>query len=161
MKKFISIFAILLLAFSTISFSVFAAGSPQGDKKVKVEITNNIDEDDKSVTYIVKGEDLKISINEEYISDGYKFIKWKIVGDYEIISGTLTSKSLVIKPLSDVKVTQLFDIEGLEEEKPDKQEGESNKSDTSPETANRSMLGLIAGAFVVSAITLGATKKIR
>ena len=165
MKKIIAIFAVLLLVFSALSFSAFAEISPVGDKKVKVEITNNIDEDDKTISYEVKGDKLEISVNEDYIEEGYKFVKWVIKGKYEIISGSLTSKTLVIKPLGDVFLTQIFDIEALEDEdEPDKEdskkpEGEKNESDTSPETSDNSMLGLIACALAVSAITLKVSKK--
>ena len=159
MKRFISIFAILILTFSAFSFSAFAEVSPQGDKKVKVEITNNIDEDDKTISYEVKGDKVTISVNEDYIKDGYKFIKWKIVGDYEIVSGSLTSKNLVIKPLGNVILTQIFDIEGVEEKPDKKPQGESNKSDVSPETADSGILNLLVGAAALSMVTLGATKK--
>lgn len=160
MKKVISLFAILLLIFSAFSYNAFAEVSPVGDKKVKVEITNNIDEDDKTISYEVKGDNIEISVNEEYIKDGYKFVKWVIEGEYEIVSGSLTSKDLVIRPLGDVKLTQLFDIEGIEEEE-EKEEGESNKSDVSPQTSDSSLISLLAGAALVSAIALSATKKNR
>ena len=162
MKKVVSLFAILILIFSAFSYNAFAEVSPEGDKKVKVEITNNIDEDDKTISYEVKGDNIEISVNEEYIKDGYKFVKWVINGEYEIVSGSLTSKDLVIRPLGDVKLTQLFDIEGIEDEKEEeKEEGESNKSDVSPQTSDSGLISLLAGAALVSAIALSATKKNR
>ena len=40
---------------------------------------------------------------------GSKFIGWTIEGDYEIVEGSLTSPTLVIRPKGDVKVTANFE----------------------------------------------------
>ena len=54
---------------------------------------------------VPKGETSKIIAKPD---DGYEFSGWVIEGEYEIIEGDLNSPVIVIRPLTDVKVTAKF-----------------------------------------------------
>lgn len=97
MKKFLSVLMVVAMLF-VIAIPVAAEISPKPDPVVDAgtvpEDGGNVDKivnEDGTITLIVKPE------------DGYNFIKWEIDGEYEIIKGELTDKTITIKPNSDVK----------------------------------------------------------
>lgn len=132
------------------------------DDELKVEYTHNIEGlEDGNYEIIKKGEKVEISASDKI--PGYAFVKWEIIGDYQIISGSLDSKDLVILPLGNIIVKQIFeqvsedqdDKEPEEDKESDKKppKGETNDSDKSPETGMMlPVFGLVAalGTAVVS-----------
>jgi len=132
------------------------------DNEVKIEFTHNIPGlEDGNYDVAEKGEEYELSTPESY--PGYSFVKWEIVGSYEIVSGDLESLDLVIIPHGSIIVKRIFEELPEEEEpdekpdeepdeepdkKPDKEEekpqddeddkkppkGESNDSEESPQT---------------------------
>ncbi len=100
MKKFLSVLMVVAMLF-VIAIPVAAEISPEPIPEYDVDAgvipegggeVDKIENEDGSITLIVKPE------------DGYNFIKWEIDGEYELISGELTDKTITIKPLTDVKV---------------------------------------------------------
>lgn len=141
------------------------------DDEVKVEYTHNIEGLEENYEIVKKGKEVELSAMEDL--PGYEFIKWEIYGNYEIVSGSLNSSELVIIPLGNIIVKQIFeevpadeDIEDEEEpeeneedEEEDKDDGkkppkgDTNDSEESPQTGMAlPIVGLIAalGAAVVS-----------
>ncbi len=141
-----------------------------GEDEVKVTYTYNIDFLDSTFEIVKKGEELELIAPENV--EGYAFLKWQIIGDYEIVSGSLTSADLVIRPLGNIEVKTIFekidDIEdgdvpeedhedGDDGKKP--QKGEVNDSDTSPQTGNSIVLVLLS-TFVASLAVAVTTRKL-
>ena len=83
------------------------------------------------------------------------FIKWELACDYEIVDGSLTSKTLVIKPLTDVNVTAVFGSDNA-----GTTSAGTNTGSTSPATGDYSVMMI---ALVLMALGLGAfaVKKIK
>ena len=163
MKKIIAIIMslALVMSFGTIAF---AAGSPEGDKTYTVTVTSDRDESSSSkgnYTVVKNGDTFEISADED--DDEYKFLGWEIIGEYEIVSGSLTSRDLVIRPLGDITINQLAEYIGEADEEPDdgedkdkEEEGETNKSDKSPQTGNNIFFilgGIFAASFVIASIS--------
>ncbi|MGN0660190.1 MAG: hypothetical protein ACI4JX_00565 [Oscillospiraceae bacterium] len=152
MKKIFSL-AAAVLTMLALTVTSFAAPSPSGDKQfvVKQEIVDT--GTNKTATgwsKVVKdGETLIITVTEGY--ENY-FVKWNIIGEYEIISGSLDSTTLVIRPLSDVTVQEIVKTDGTTVTP-----GDKNDSSTSPGTGSAaSVLVVLMGA---SALTAAAAKK--
>ena len=88
---------------------------------------------------------------------GESFITWTLACEYDIVSGSLTTETLVIKPYTDVKVTGVFTKNG---QKPDDYKpSDSASSDTSPKTGDPTLaiiaiilMATLAGAFAVKKI---------
>lgn len=142
MKKFLAVlFSVVLLAtFMAVSASA-AVPSPSGDVYHKVEIKGG------ETVSVKDGDQYKL----EATDDEKDFEGWEITGDYEIVSGTLTSKELVILPKSDLVVEAKYKDVVVEDK-------EENDSDKAPQTGNGALMltvVLTAGAFV----TMVATKK--
>ena len=67
---------------------------------------------------------------------------WYIEGEYEIVSGDLTSKELVIRPLSDIKVEEMYNVEGSKgyfEPDDDKKPVKPNEDPESPKTSDNTL----------------------
>ena len=96
------------------------------------------------------GDTVTLTANEKNAS----FTGWSLACEYEIVEGSLTSKTLVIKPLTDVHVTAYFG-----QEVPANNSG-TNKGGTSPATGDYSVMIM---ALVLMAMGLGvfAVKKIK
>lgn len=134
MKKVIAL--VIALIFAT-SFSVvsLAAASPEGQTKYKVTVISNKGGSNKDNYKIVKNNDGTVTITA--IEKGAKFLRWEVKsGKCEIVSGSFSSKKIVIRPLSDVVIKQIFKVKGSG--KP------GDGSSTSPQTGNIaiSLLGL-------------------
>ena len=113
MKK---LFTLLMVVMMIVAIAVPAAAEispkPEPEYNVDVDVSegegeaNKTPNDDGTVTLEAKP------------SDGSNFIKWELEGEYEIISGSLTSPVLVIKPLTDVKANAFFEKDGSVVTKP-------------------------------------------
>lgn len=148
MKKFLAIlFSIVILA-TFMAVPAFAESSPVGKVVHKIEVISNATGEDVTTTYEVEDGDT-ITFTKTDGSD-YEFKGWVITGDYEIVSGDLNSDELVVKPLSDLKVVESYDVET--------EPSDPNDSDKAPQTGNGALMVtvlLTAGAFVA----MLATKK--
>lgn len=104
MKKFLSLFLALTLlsAFGTVAF---AAKSPVGTKKHKVTVTTSYN--DKTVVKSVE-DGSNYTLNAD-TAEGFDFLKWTIDGNYDIISGDLSSAKIVIKPKGDISACAVYD----------------------------------------------------
>lgn len=114
----------------------------QPDKNVGS--VNRVDNADGTITFTVSAE------------DEATFTKWVLEGDYEIVSGSLTSKTITIRPKADnVKVNTVFNGEETTTAAADTTtaatSGDSNGSATSPETG-----APVAAVAVVLATAMGA-----
>ena len=142
-------FSFLLAFILLLSFAIpaTAANSPEGTKTYKVSYTFG-----NMTKYFKSGELIKLNSDDIQVDDNIprQFLRWEIVGNYEIISGTLTSKKLIIKPLGDITINEVFREIPVKEQKKDK--GEINKSEISPKTGNNypmalSIFILLSGIF--------------
>lgn len=147
MKKFLAImFSVLILA-TFMAVPAFAAGSPSGELVYKVTVESFSSGTASSGNYVVEGDTIRLTVSDK--SD-YTFTGWVIDGvegvDYEIVSGDLNSKELVIRPLADISVEESYDVKGSAGE------GTTNDSDKAPQTGNGALALAVlctAGAFVV------------
>lgn len=86
-----------------------------------------------------------------------EFLHWEFACKYDIVQGSLTTKTIVIRPYTDIHVTAVFNEDG---KKDDGKKDNTNKSDTSPKTGDplyvvMTLMVMALGAAVV------ATKKIK
>ena len=86
------------------------------ENEIKVEYTHNVEGlEDGNYEIVKKGENLELSASENM--PGYTFLKWEIVGPYEIVSGSLNGTDLTIIPLGNVIIKQVFEeAEDVEED---------------------------------------------
>ncbi|MBQ6153645.1 MAG: LPXTG cell wall anchor domain-containing protein [Ruminococcus sp.] len=87
------------------------------------------------------------------VEQGGTFVKWELQCDYEIVEGSLTSKVLVIRPLTDVHAIAYF-----KEANPDA--GKKDDSSTSPKTGDMSMI-FAAMMLLATGAAVFAVKKIK
>lgn len=125
MKKMFSIFvAVALIA--ALSLTAFAyTPSPVSVGEFKVTVDSYATGELGPGTYTVN-DDGTITVYRSAESD-YEFLGWKIYGEYEIVSGTLKSDTLTVRPLSDIRIVEMYDCPAA---------GAEDDSDTSPETGN-------------------------
>lgn len=104
---------------------------------------------------VAKGSDATVTLTAT--EDGDPFVTWSLACEYEIVEGSLTSKTLVIKPYTDVVATAKFGDAGKADE--GEKDG-ANKGNTSPATGDFSVAMI---ALVLMAMGLGvfAVKKIK
>lgn len=118
--------------------------------KDEYTVTVNRGSGDKEIQYnVVKNGDT-YTLTASTPDKGYKFARWSITGDYEIVSGSLTSEKLVIKPLGDVTVKEVF-------EKISK--GGTNNSDKSPKTGD-AIPSVLLAVFMTSLAACAVSKKL-
>lgn len=162
MKKVISIALALVMVFA-LTVSASAKGSPTGKEFFKITVGfspsdgsyGDAGTDKNKVIVDAVGDDgtVRLTANEK---DYGKFSHWEIKGDYELIEGTLTDKSIVIRPNSDIDAVAYFkNTDGSTSKVP-----VSNNNNTSPQTGDPLyiVLGLAALAFGTGAL---AVKKIK
>lgn len=101
-----------------VATAIYTAKVELKEDEVKVEYTHNIEGlEDGNYEIVKKGEQIELSAMEG-LSE-YSFVKWEIVGPYEIISGSLTGSKLVILPLGNIVVKQIFEEVSVEEDDED------------------------------------------
>lgn len=154
LKKISAFFAALVLTvFACVP--AFAAKSPSGNKTFEVTISSNRSDFKQNFSYVQNGENYELTAEED--NDNYTFAGWEIEGEYVIVSGSLTSRDLVIRPIGDVKIKQVFDVIADEDDKGE--QGASNKSDKAPQTGNNTVAALAVMFAAAAATTLIAAKK--
>lgn len=145
MKKFLAVlFSVVILA-TFMAVPAFAEGSPEGEVIFTVEMPNG------EKVAVTEGGTLTLKV-----SDTEKEFKgWVITGEYDIVSGTLTSAELVILPKGDITVEETYKDAVLDDEK------DENDSDKAPQTGNGALMVtvlLTAGAFVAMLATKKAVR---
>lgn len=107
-------------------------------------------------TTVAKGSDGTFTLKAVDGKD--KFTAWTISGEYEIVSGDLNSRELVIRPLTDIYAVAKFVGEGSTE--PVTPTENPNKDNTSPKTGDPTMMFVV---LALAAMGLGvfAVKKIK
>jgi len=148
MKKLISVLAIALIAAICLPVFVMAADSPVAPSTYKCEVAPN-NPNAGSVNKVDKGENVYEIGGTP--ADGYNFINWTITGDYEIVDGSLTDKTLVIKLKSDVKAIANFNAV----------DSEGDKDPTSPPSGDSVVYMIVFACLVAFAGAGFAFKKSR
>lgn len=148
MKKFVSAILALLLV-SSISVCVFAA-TPSRQATVKKDHTGGT----ATYTYKPKTGDITVTVD---LKKGYKFKGWTISSDYEIVSGSLNSTTLVLRPKKGVEVKNMANIAtpAFTKDSSSTTKKSSGGGSSSPKTSDNGMaipmLALLAlGGVVVS-----------
>lgn len=145
MKKFLAVlFSVVILA-TFMAVPALAEVSPEGDVFHKVEITGG------DTIKVKDGDTVELKVRD----DEKEFERWDITGEYDIISGTLTSDTIVILPKSDLVVTEIYKDAVVEDDK------DENESDKAPQTGNGALMVtvlLTAGAFVAMVATKKAVR---
>ena len=145
MKKLLAIlFSVVILA-TFMAVPAFADQSPEGEVIHKVEISGG-------ETVEVKDGD---TITLEKSDSELEFEGWEITGKYEIVSGSLTSDKIVIRPLGDITVEENY------KDVVDDDDKNENESDKAPTTGNGALMVtvlLTAGAFVAMVATKKAVR---
>ena len=144
MKKFLSLAVMLVLAM-TMSVCSFAANSPVGKPQFSVDIVSNSTGTEKTTTKVVQNGDQLILTAED---STYKFEKWIIEGEYELVKGALTDKEITIIPKADLKVNAKYSTSS--------QVVDPNKDPTSPPLGDGAYvaIALLAVAALVGSLTL-------
>ena len=142
MKKFLAIlFSVVILA-TFMAVPAFAEQSPEGEVIHKVELPGG------DTAEVKDGDTITLEKSDE------GFEGWEITGEYEIVSGSLTSDKIVILPKGDIVVKEIIkDV--VEEDK------DENESDKAPQTGNGALMVtvmLTAGAFVAMVVTKKAVR---
>lgn len=104
-------------------------------------------------TKIAKGTDGTVTLTAVDGKD--TFARWILACEYEIVEGSLTSRTLVIKPLTDVHVTAEFTANGEPATEPAKTD-----SNTSPKTGDPTFM-IITMIMLAMALGTVAVKKIK
>lgn len=164
MKKRIIVAALAALL-SLTSVSVMAATSPQAPTYHKVTIKDTLVESTTSTTVkipggaitattgvVEDGKEVTFTVTED---EGNAFVSFVITGNYTIVSGSLTDKTITIKPTSDVKVDATFaqneETTTVEEETEEEETTvKPDDSGTSPQT------GLPVAGVLVTLLASGA-----
>ena len=149
MKKIFAILMVVAMMFA-VAVPMSAEISPEPELVYDVEV-GIVPENGGEVTETDNGDGtVTLTVNP---SDGSRFIKWEIEGDYDIISGDEYSTTLVIRPKSDVVAKANVDgtaVEPTPTPKPDDDE-------KSPSTGVAPVL--MAVAFVASMAGAGYSFK--
>ena len=98
MKKIFAMLLVVAMMFA-IAIPMSAEISPKPMPEVETEV---VPENGGNITEKDNGDGtVTLTITP---SNGNEFIKWVITGEYEIVSGKLTDKTITIRPTTDVKV---------------------------------------------------------
>ena len=160
MKRIFSIALVLAVMFA-LAINVCAADSPQGVDYYKISVgyfpsdgSLGDASSDKDKIAITENEDGTVTLTATEKGTG-AFIKWVITGDYDIVTGSLTSKTLTVKPKSDIHADAYFEAPGKTPDTP----SNPNTDKTSPKTGDPmpiilglAVLGIGVGAFAVKKI---------
>ena len=134
MKKVLaSVMVLVLLA--TLSLTAFGADSPISVGEWKVEGFTHYPGAINPLDPATVGQDT-ITYTKSPTQSGYQFDGWTISGtegvDYEIVSGDLTSDTIVIRPLNDITVTENYTKLPVSETAPTKFDGTVYPGGTGP-----------------------------
>ena len=142
MKKFLAVLFSVVIIATFMAVPAFAEKSPEG------EVIHTVEMPDGEKVAVNDGDTVELKVSDE----DKEFEGWVITGDYDIVSGTLTSDELVIRPKSDLIIAEKYKDTVIEDDK------DENESDKAPQTGNGLLMVtvlLTAGAFV----GMVATKK--
>ena len=167
MKKLLALFSLVLsvvLLCTALASPALAAKSPEAKPTFKMEVVSFATGEEAPGKYIVEGDTVRLVAAED---SKFEFMGWYIEGEYEIISGSLTSKVLVIRPLSDIKVEEMYNVEGSRgyiepEQKPDddKKPTKPNEDAESPETSDNTLFFALMLAVSGLAVMLYSKKRL-
>lgn len=118
MKKVLSVFVAVAIV-AALSLTAFAyTPSPVSVGEFNVRVDSYATGELGPGSYTVN-EDGTISVTRVAESD-YNYLGWKIYGEYEIVSGTLKSDTLTVRPLSDLRIVEMYDCPaaGAEDDDP-------------------------------------------
>lgn len=149
MKRAISLFIALVLAIS-VSVVSFAAASPGGKTEYDVTISSNKGGSTSKLYKMIKNNDGTVTL--VHISSHKDFLRWKIIGDYELVKGPLTADKIIVYPLEDLKVKMIF-------EKGDK-DGKDDDGSKSPQTADKALVGILSVAVLAGAAAVVSKKSL-
>ncbi len=145
MKKFIATLCVVCMLFLVCIPCVSAEKyfSPTGETEFKISVQSSNSSEGKIEKSVSDDGEVKLvalSINEK------KFNGWSIKGDYEIVSGTLKSKTIIIKPKSDLVIIAHFGKS---------YPGKKDDGGDSPDTADNAFAGVMV-AFAAVAVAASA-----
>lgn len=161
MKKVISIALVLVMVFA-LTVSASALVSPTGKDRFGITVgqspadgslgNGNTDKNSVSADMDEEG-NVTLTANE---NGNGKFEHWEIEGDYDIIEGSLTDKTIVIRPKSDIHAVAVFKApDGSTSKVP-----ATNNNNTSPKTGDPLYIVLTLAVLALGAGAL-AVKKIK
>lgn len=147
MKKILCVLCAVALLFALCvpALTVFAEQSPTGTGKYNVTVKADDASKGKAEKDVLTNGDVKATATP---NAGEEFYGWEIKGDkYTIVSGSLSSKEIVIKAESDVELIAKFTKSATLP---------GDKDPTAPETNDAGVMGAIAAmvAFVGCAVVL-------
>lgn len=154
MRKFLSILMTVLLL-GSLSICAFAAPSPTDAPIFNIVYYSYEDGTQQQIAIdpVENGETVQITANT---SGDRAFTGFAIQGQYELVSGTLTDATIVIRPLSDLVITANY-----ENTTPSTNTPVDNGS-TSPQTGDSMLILFVALAVVFGAAgCVVATKRLR
>lgn len=148
MKKIVALLLALTLILALPVFA-FAEDSPSGKPEYKVQIINV----DGATAVGNKNPDGSYTVTVT-VKEGYKFNKWTIEGEYELVDSDLTDDTVTFTYTSDITVTPSYTKDGASSGA-----GSVDTGSGSPDTENNnsytlavvSLLAVIAvaGVFVI------------
>lgn len=148
--KLLSVLVVMIIAALSCT-SVFAAVSPTGAPTLNVVVipTTGGTGTYEITTEIEKGPNGGTLVNfVPKANDGYEFTEWKLVGDYKIVEGTLTTGKFTIEAFSDIEATPYYTKPGSSSTAGTVQ---TNTSSTSPKTGTSPVLPIAIVAVAFSA----------
>ena len=163
MRKLVSIALVLVMVFA-MTVSASALISPGAKDHFGITVGTSPSDGslgsastDKDSVQVTENEDGTVTLTAEEKGNG-KFSHWEIEGDYDIVEGSLTSKTIVIRPKSDIHAVAVFEEDGKKATadttvKP-------NNSNTSPKTGDPMFIVFGLAVLVLGAGAL-AVKKIK
>ena len=163
MKKVLaSVMVLVLLA--TLSLTAFGADSPVSVGEWLVEGFTHYPGATNPLDPVTVGQDT-ITYTKSPTQSGYQFDGWTISGtegvDYEIVSGDLTSDTIVIRPLNDITVTENYSkIAVTPGETTTKASGPVDGGDTSPPTGGSNIPALATVALLAMSVAFITKKRL-
>lgn len=147
MKKILCVLCAVALLFALCvpAMTAFAENSPSGEAKYNVTVKADDTTKGKAEKVELNNGDIKATATP---NEGAEFYGWEIKGNkYTIVSGSLSSKEIVIKAESDVELIAKFTKEATLP---------GDNKPTAPETNDVGVMGAIAAiiAFVGCAVVL-------
>lgn len=133
MKKIIALVLALALVLSLPVFA-FAEGSPSGDPEYRVQIINV----DGGTATGEKNADGSYTVTVT-VKDGYKFNKWTIEGDYELVDCDIDDETVTFTYSSDITITPVYTKEGTSSGA-----GSVDTGSGSPDTSDNNSYTLVA-----------------